>query len=88
MRARAGLSVLDRVADDLLGDGVPRVPRLWGEHGPLGGGPARLPQARRDPGQAFPQGRDVAAERDLIRSALHVAHQRRARRRRLLTRLV
>ena len=86
MRARTGLAVLDRVFDDLLGDDVPQVPRLWGEHGPLGGGPADIsPLARRAEGQATDEGRDVVAERDRIKAAMHRAHQRRARRRPLLT---
>ena len=86
MRARAGLSDLGRGSDDLLGDDVPQVPRLWGEHGPLGGGPTDvIPLARRAAGQASDEGRDVVAERDRIKTALHRAHQRRARRRPLLT---
>lgn len=85
MRARVGLAVLDRVADGLLGDGVPH---RWGDIGPLGGDPAGIPQARRAPGQPSQQGRDAAVERDRIRAALHVAHRRRARRRALLSRLV
>jgi hypothetical protein len=84
MRARFGLTLLDRCFDDRLGDDVPQVPRLWGEHGPLGGGPTRS-LARRTVGQASDEGRDVVAERDQIRTAVHRAHQRRARRRPLLT---
>jgi hypothetical protein len=88
MRARAGLTVLDRGFDDRLGDDVPQVPRLWGEHGPLGGGPTNaIPLARRAAGQASDEGRDVVAERDQIKAAVHRAHQRRARRRPLLTRI-
>jgi len=86
MRARAGLEVLDRGFDDRLGDDVPQVPRLWGERGPLGGGPINaIPLARRAAGQASEEGRDVVAERDQIKAAVHRAHQRRARRRPLLT---
>jgi hypothetical protein len=86
MRARAGLTVLDRSSDEQLGDDVAQVPSLWGEHGPLGGGPTS-PLARRAVGQASDEGRDVVAERDQIRAAMHRAHQRRARRRPFLTRL-
>jgi hypothetical protein len=86
MRARAGLTDLDRGFDDRLGDDVPQVPRLWGEYGPLGGGPTDVsPLARRAEGQATEEGRDVVVERDRIRAAMHKAHQRRARRRPLLT---
>jgi hypothetical protein len=86
MRARAGLTDLDRGFDDRLGNDVPRVPRLWGEYGPLGGGPTDVsPLARRAEGQATEEGRDVVVERDRIRAAMHKAHQRRARRRPLLT---
>jgi hypothetical protein len=86
MRARAGLTDLDRGFDDRLGDDVPQVPRLWGEYGPLEGGPTDVsPLARRAEGQATEEGRDVVVERDRIRTAMHRAHQRRARRRPLLT---
>ena len=86
MRARTGLTVLDRGIDGELGDDVPQVPRLWGEYGPLGGGPADVsPLARRAEGQATDEGRDVVVERDRIKAAMHRAHQRRARRRPLLT---
>ena len=34
VRARRGSPVLERVADQLLGGGGPRGPRLWGERGP------------------------------------------------------
>jgi hypothetical protein len=85
MRARAGLEVLDRGIDD-LGDDVPQVPRLWGEYGPLGDDSTNaIPLARRAAGQASDEGRDVVAERDQIKAAVHRAHQRRARRRPLLT---
>lgn len=86
MRARTDLMGLDRSFDDRLGDDVPQVPRLWGERGPLGGGPINaIPLARRAAGQASEEGRDVVAERDQIKAAVHRAHQRRARRRPLLT---
>lgn len=86
MRARAGLTHLDRGFDDQLGDDVPQVPRLWGEHGPLGGGPTDAsPLARRAAGQASDEGRDVVAERNRIKAAMHRAHLRRARRRPLVT---
>ena len=86
MRARTGLAVPDRGFDDRLGDDVPQVQRLWGEYGPLGGGPAGIrPLARRAQGQATDEGRDVVVERDRIKAAMHRAHQRRARRRPLLT---
>ena len=86
MRARAGLTDLDRGFDDRLGDDVPQVPSLWGERGPLGGGPTDVsPLARRAAGQASDEGRDVVAERDRIKAAMHRAHHRRARRRPLLT---
>lgn len=86
LRARTGRTVLDRGSDDQLGDDVPQVPSLWGEHGPLGGGPTNaIPMARRAVGQASDEGRDVVAERDQVRTAVRRAHQRRARRRPLLT---
>ena len=86
MRARTDRTVQDRGFDDRLGDDVPQVPSLWGEHGPLGGGPTDVsPLARRAAGQASDEGRDVVAERDQIKAAVHRAHQRRARRRPLLT---
>jgi hypothetical protein len=86
MRARTDLAVLDRGFDNQLGDDVPQVRRLWGEYGPLGGGPPNAsPLARRAAGQASDEGRAVVAERDQIRAAVHRAHQRRARRRPLLT---
>ena len=86
MRARTDLIGLDRGFDDRLGDDVAQVPRLWGEHGPLGGSPTNaIPLARRAAGQASDEGRDVVAERDQIKAAVHRAHQRRARRRPLLT---
>ena len=88
MRARAGLVVLDRAVDGLLGDGVPRWRVTWGETLPEGGGrPVLVPQARRGEATTSTTDRDAVAERDRIRSELHRAHQRRARRRRLLTRL-
>ena len=89
MRARAGLTDLDRGFDDRLGDDVPQVPRLWGEREPLGVGPTHaIPLARRAAGQASDEARDVVAERELIRAATRRANQKRARRRPLLTRFV
>ena len=86
MRARTDLIDLDRGFDDRLGDDVPQVPRLWGEYGPLGDGPTNaIPLARRAAGRASDESRDVVAERDQIKAAVHRAHQRRARRRPLLT---
>jgi hypothetical protein len=86
MRARAGLTDLDRGFDDQLGDDVPQVPSLWGEHGPLGGSPTDVsPLARRAAGQASDEGRDVVAEREWIKAAMRRAHHRRARRRPLRT---
>ena len=86
MRARTDLIDLDRGVDDRLGDDVPQVPRLWGEHGPLGDGPTNaIPLAGRAAGLASDECRDVVAERDQIKAAVHRAHQRRARRRPLLT---
>ena len=86
MRARTDLTNLDRRFDGQLGDDVPQVPSLWGEHGPLRGGQSNaIPLARRAAGQASDEGRDVVAERDQIKAAVHRAHQRRARRRPLLT---
>lgn len=88
MRARAGLADLDLVGGARLDGGSPRVPRPRGERGPHGGGPTQLdPLARRPSGLASEQDRDAVVERDRIRSALHVAHRRRARRRRMITRL-
>ncbi|MGZ4609630.1 MAG: hypothetical protein ACXV2H_05155 [Actinomycetes bacterium] len=88
MRARRGLAVLDRLAEQLLSDDVPRVPLVWGEPGPDRGRPTiDVPQARRADGRTPEQGRDVVAERERIRAELHRAHQRRARRRRTLVRL-
>jgi hypothetical protein len=86
MRAGAGLTDLDRGFDDRLGNEVPQVPRLWGERGPLGGGPTYVsPLARRAAGPASDEVRDVVAERALIRAVMARAHHRRARRRPLLT---
>lgn len=77
VRARRGMSVLDRVADGLLGADVPGVPGVWGERG-TGGGAASVGVAGRL--------RDVGAERDRIRAAVRRAHQRRARLRPVLSR--
>ena len=86
MRARAGLTDLDRGFDDRLGDDVPQVTSPWGERGPLDGGSTYAsPLARRAAGQASDESRDVVAERDRIRAAMHRAHHRRARRRPLLS---
>jgi hypothetical protein len=86
MRAGTDLMGLDRGFDERLGDDVPQVPRLWGEYGPLGGGSTNaIPLARRAAGQASDEGRDAVAERDQIKAAVRRAHQRRARRRPLLT---
>jgi hypothetical protein len=86
MRARVGLLVPDRGSDDRLGGDISQVPSLWGEHGPLGGGPTDVSSlARRAVGQGANSRRDVAAERDLIRAVIRRAHQRRARRRPLVT---
>jgi hypothetical protein len=86
LRARADLTDLDRGVDERLGDDVPQVPRPWGEQGPLGGGPTDvIPLARRAAGQASEAGRDIVAERERIRSTVHRTHQRRVRRRPLLT---
>ena len=82
MRARAGLAVLDRVVDGLLGDGVPPV--LWGQERERDGAPIDLARARREVESVSLSARDAAAERERIRSALHAAHVRRARRRRLV----
>ena len=71
LRARRDLLVLDRVVGDLLGVDVPRAPRLWGDEEAHGGEITAID------GRA----RDVGAERDLIRTAVQRAHQRRARRR-------
>jgi hypothetical protein len=87
MRAAAGLTDLDRGFDDRLGGDVVQVAHPWGEGGPLVSGPAYVsPLARRAAGQVSDEGRDVAAERELIRAAVQRAHHRRARRRPLLTR--
>jgi hypothetical protein len=83
MRARRGMAkiaLLDRMHGGPFGDDVPQVPILWGEHGQ----PA-IPLARRD--SESDAGRDVVAERERIRTAVHLAHQRSARKRRSLTRL-
>jgi hypothetical protein len=83
MRARRGMAriaLLDRMHGGLFGDDVPQVPILWGEHGLIA-----IPLARRD--SESDGGRDVVAERERIRAAVHLAHQRSARRRRSLTRL-
>jgi hypothetical protein len=86
MRAGAGLTDPGRRFDDRLGDDVAQVPRPWGKGGPLVGGPTYVsPLARRAAGQVSDEGRDVVAERELIRAAVHRAHHRRARRRPLVT---
>ena len=74
LRAGRDLLVLDRVVGDLLGVDVPRgglAPRLWGDEEANGG------MKDATGGRA----RDVGAERDLIRTAVRRAHQRRARKR-------
>jgi hypothetical protein len=89
MRAWTDLTGSGRSFDDRLGDDVPPVPRIWGKRAPLGGGPTNaIPLARRAAGQASDEQRDVVAERDQIKAAVHRAHLRRARRRPLLTWLV
>lgn len=88
MRARRGLAALERVAEQLLSDDVPQLPRLWGQPAPhLGRRTIDIPQARRAVDRAAEQDRDVDAEREQIRAELHRAHERRARRRRTLVRL-
>jgi hypothetical protein len=86
MRARAGLTDLDRGSDDRLSDDVPQGPRPGGTRGPLEGGPTHArPLARRATGRTSEGGRDVVAERELIRAAVAREHHRRARRRPLLS---
>jgi hypothetical protein len=86
MRARTNLTDLDRSVDEQLGNDVPQVLRRRGKLGLLLGSPTDVsPLARRAAGQASNEGRDVVAERDRIRAAMQRAHQRRARRRPLLT---
>jgi hypothetical protein len=72
LRAGRSLQLLDRVADDVLGADVHWT---WGNGDVQGGGP-----------RSFDRTRDVDAERDLIRTAVQRAHQRRARRRPVVSR--
>jgi hypothetical protein len=86
MRARARLTELDRRVDDRLGDDVPPVSRSRGERGHLDSSPTHvIPMARRTASQAAVEDRDVVAERDQIRAVMRRAHQRRARRRPLVS---
>jgi hypothetical protein len=71
LRAGRDLLVLDRVVGGLLGVDVPRAPRLWGDEEAYGG----------NEDATGGRARDVGAERDLIRTAVRLAHQRRARKR-------